>query len=389
MSDNTHTDAVPDLDCPDTRVPSCPQTPEIVPTADVADSQQQERSIPSLSAPVMLSLDLLVPHPRNPRLAPREDVIQAIRVGLAEGFDPAHALIVRPHDGRWEILSGHHRAAAAHRAGLPEVPCWLRDLNDDAAYMLLATSNAQGELSALERGTHALNSGLDVKAYAKSVGRKRNTVQDEVSAARVAQAVPDIRHDLLPYYSQLVVIHTARPWVWPALAREMLRQRLTVGMTRSLVARFKDLPAEMPKWVNARFCEGLVGGVVTPRDLQWIEDLCASTVAELKDLERQQALHSGDNTVAETLRDRDPEPQIPADGVSFSACSDARSYCNALTETARQRLAEIRRAGADEQQKNDEARQRSAKYLEHVSREEGILSMMRQNRRCYRLTLPA
>jgi protein gp37/ParB-like chromosome segregation protein Spo0J len=318
----------------------------------------------------MLRLDLLVPHPRNPRLAPREDVIQAIRVGLAQGFDPAHALIVRPYDGRWQILSGHQRAEAARRAGLSDAPCWVRDLNDDAAYMLLATSNAQGELSALERGTHALNCGLDVRAYAKSIGRKRTTVNDEVSAAEVAQAVPDIRHDLLPYYSQLVVIHTTRPWVWPALAREMLRRRLTVGATRPVVARLKDLPAEMPKWVNAGFCEGLVVGAVTPKDLQSIEDLCASTAAELQDLERQQAPASGDDTVAATSGDTDPEPQIPVDGVSFSTYSDALAYCNTLTEMARQRLAELRRAGANEQQKNDEARQRSAKYLEHVSREE-------------------
>jgi hypothetical protein len=52
----------------------------------------------------------------------------------------------------------------------------VRELDDDAAYMLLVTSNAQGELSALERGLHALNSGMDVKAYAGSVGRARTTI---------------------------------------------------------------------------------------------------------------------------------------------------------------------------------------------------------------------
>jgi hypothetical protein len=33
-------------------------------------------------------------------------------------------------------------------AGLKTVPCWVRPLDDEAAYMLLATSNAQGELTA-------------------------------------------------------------------------------------------------------------------------------------------------------------------------------------------------------------------------------------------------
>ena len=40
--------------------------------------------------------------------------------------------------------------------------------------MMLATCNTQGELTALERGVHALHSGMDVKAYAASVGMSRN-----------------------------------------------------------------------------------------------------------------------------------------------------------------------------------------------------------------------
>jgi len=66
----------------------------------------------------------------------------------------------------------------------------MTDIIDGCGLLMLATCNAQGELSALERGTHALNSGMDVKAYAASVGRARTTVHDEVYAAEVARAVP-------------------------------------------------------------------------------------------------------------------------------------------------------------------------------------------------------
>jgi hypothetical protein len=68
----------------------------------------------------------------------------------------------------------------------------VRELDDATAYMMLVTCNTQGELTALERGIHALNSGMHVKAYAASVGRKQQTVSNEVLAARVAHAVPDI-----------------------------------------------------------------------------------------------------------------------------------------------------------------------------------------------------
>jgi hypothetical protein len=66
-------------------------------------------------------------------------------------------------------------------------------MDDATAYMELVRANAQSELTARERGMHALHSGMDVKAYAESVVRARTTVQDEVKAARVADAVTDIR----------------------------------------------------------------------------------------------------------------------------------------------------------------------------------------------------
>lgn len=97
-----------------------------------------------------------------------------------------------------------------------------RDLDDAAAYMLLATSNAQGELSALERGLHALRSGMDVRAYAKACGRKENTVGNGAKAARVAETVTDIGDEVSRHFSQLVEIHAAPPWLWPSLVRAML-----------------------------------------------------------------------------------------------------------------------------------------------------------------------
>jgi filamentous hemagglutinin len=40
----------------------------------------------------------------------------------ANGFDPAHPIEVATVEGRQIIVDGHHRAAAAVRAGIPQVP---------------------------------------------------------------------------------------------------------------------------------------------------------------------------------------------------------------------------------------------------------------------------
>ena len=55
-------------------------------------------------------------------------------------------LIVRPlEDGGYEIISGHRRAHAAKTAGLTEVPVLVRDMDDDAATVLMVDSNLQRE----------------------------------------------------------------------------------------------------------------------------------------------------------------------------------------------------------------------------------------------------
>lgn len=64
--------------------------------------------------------------------------------------------------------------------------------------MLLATSNAQGELTPLERGFHALKSGMDVKSYATSVGRKLPTVSRGKG-----------HNDLSAHFGCLTAIHAA------------------------------------------------------------------------------------------------------------------------------------------------------------------------------------
>ena len=55
-------------------------------------------------------------------------------------------LIARPlEDGTYEIISGHRRVHAAEAAGLTEVPVIVRNMDDDAATVLMVDSNLQRE----------------------------------------------------------------------------------------------------------------------------------------------------------------------------------------------------------------------------------------------------
>jgi hypothetical protein len=77
-------------------------------------------------------------------------------------------------------------------------------MDDEAAFMALVLANSQSELSPLERGRHALKSGLDTKAYAEAVHEDRLKVQRRVMAARVAAVFNGEHAALAERWFQLV-----------------------------------------------------------------------------------------------------------------------------------------------------------------------------------------
>jgi ParB/RepB/Spo0J family partition protein len=304
---------------------------------------------------VMLPLDLLDPHPLKPRLRQKGDLVDEICVSIkARGFDHGRPLAVRRRGNRYEILDGDDRADAARLAGLSEVPCVIRDVDDHEAFMLLRTLNAQRGLTALERGTHALLSGMEIKAYAVSVGRPHQTVYDEFYAAEVAEAVPHVRNELADAsYKAVAAIHVAPRWLWPALALAMVAGGWTVKTTQVRVAQLKNLPADPPEWLSVGFVEGLRSGNVRLGEFEGVKKLLATTAAELQEIERQRALVSGDDPPGESFGQTFLDEQMGTDGVSFAAQSHARDYCAHKKEAARQRFAEIQHARAKEKNQAD------------------------------------
>lgn len=69
------------------------------------------------------------------------ETVESIRmVGIT------NPLIVRPDpDGGYEIISGHRRRHAAELAGLDTIPVIVRELDDDAAVIMMVDSNLQRE----------------------------------------------------------------------------------------------------------------------------------------------------------------------------------------------------------------------------------------------------
>ena len=56
------------------------------------------------------------------------------------------AIVRQRPDGEYEIVSGHRRKRASELAGLSELPAIVRDLDDDAATIIMVDSNLQREI---------------------------------------------------------------------------------------------------------------------------------------------------------------------------------------------------------------------------------------------------
>lgn len=323
-------------------------------------------------APVSIDLSRLDPHPQNPRLVRRDDVIEAISASMtAQGFDPAHALIVRPVGDRFQVISGHNRREAAIRAGLETVPAWVRPMDDAAAYMELVRANAQGELTALERGMHALGAtekgkhGQSVKAYAGAVGRAPQTVALEVQAARVAAEVSTRveTSEIVEKHRHLAEIHAAPRWLWPALVERLVTEGLTVEATRKVVADLKDVEAP-PSWAGADdIASAIVSGEMRKAEVEKMGAAVerATTAIEKAALD---AVHYRDGLM--DALDSNKPSRLAAVLDICDAWIDAQERA---LEEQRQRAAAERRKEVESQRAVQEREARIAKLKSNVSLE--------------------
>lgn len=87
----------------------------------------------------------LVPFKNHPFKVVDDEAMLRTTESIAQ-YGVLTPLIARPlEDGTYEIISGHRRVHAAQAAGLTEVPVIVRDMDDDAATVLMVDSNLQRE----------------------------------------------------------------------------------------------------------------------------------------------------------------------------------------------------------------------------------------------------
>lgn len=163
-----------------------------------------------------ISISELVPFKDHPFKVVDDEAMLRTTESIAQ-YGVLTPLIARPlEDGGYEIISGHRRAPAAEMAGLTEVPVLVRDMDDDAATVLMVDSNLQREsiLPSERAFAHKMKMeamkrqvGLLSKENVSQVGTQKRT--DQIMAEELGESRNQIQRyirltNLIPELLEMV-----------------------------------------------------------------------------------------------------------------------------------------------------------------------------------------
>ncbi len=145
----------------------------------------------------MIPLDQIDNNPDQPRKRFDEEQLEELKESIqAHGL--LEPIIVRPVDGRYEVVVGERRWRAAQMAGLAEIPAIVRSMSDREAMEIALVENLQREdLNPLEEAEAYRRLmeefSLTQEEIAERVGKKRSTIANTL---RLLELDPEIREDL-------------------------------------------------------------------------------------------------------------------------------------------------------------------------------------------------
>jgi len=149
----------------------------------------------------MISVDKIDPNPRQARseLGDLEELMASIKAkGVLE------PILVRPKEGRYEIIAGERRYMASKKGGFKEIPCIEMNVEDNEAMELTLIENLQRkDLDVFEEAeglkSLAENYGYSHDQISKKIGKARSTVTEILNIIKIPKDIRDfcIEHDII------------------------------------------------------------------------------------------------------------------------------------------------------------------------------------------------
>jgi ParB family transcriptional regulator, chromosome partitioning protein len=141
-----------------------------------------------------IPLSSIKPNPYQPRTRMDQSELSDLASSM-EASGLLQPVIVRPHDGGFELIAGERRWRAAQQLGWPRIPAVVKEVDDRTLLTLALIENLQrDDLSPIDEAAGYLRLGeefhLGHSEIAKAVGRDRSTV---ANLLRLLQLPPDVQ----------------------------------------------------------------------------------------------------------------------------------------------------------------------------------------------------
>ncbi|MFP4081527.1 MAG: ParB/RepB/Spo0J family partition protein [Candidatus Aminicenantes bacterium] len=139
----------------------------------------------------MIPVNKIDPNPRQARteLGNLNELMSSIKSkGVLE------PILVKPKEGRYEIIAGERRYIASKKIGLKEVPCIEMNVDDNEAMELTLIENLQRkDLDVFEEadGIRSLaeNYGYNHEKISKKIGKARSTVTEIINISKIPDEI--------------------------------------------------------------------------------------------------------------------------------------------------------------------------------------------------------
>ena len=145
----------------------------------------------------MISIEKIDPSARQPRnkLGDLKDLVASIKEkGVLE------PILVRPLEGRYEIIAGERRFQASRKAELKEIPCIEMDVEDNEAMEISLIENVQRKDLDVFEEADGLKALADIYGYnhqqvADKIGKSRSTITETINLSKIPFEVRKLCHE--------------------------------------------------------------------------------------------------------------------------------------------------------------------------------------------------
>jgi len=189
-----------------------------------------------------VDIDLITPNPEQPRTRFADQALDELAQSIvANGI--VQPIVVRPRNGKYEIVAGERRWRASQRAGLRKVPVVVKEVSDDKLLELALIENIQRqELNPIEEAKAYRklieNIGLTQEQVSERVGRERSLVATSIRLLKLPDDIQKLieEENLSAGHGRALLMiqdHSEQQ----RIARKVMDDGLSVRETERLVKR--------------------------------------------------------------------------------------------------------------------------------------------------------